>query len=104
MILRPILAKESSRIIRGQAYHHYCVSLRASTLQIYRLGLDAHVAFLGVEHQHFWVIYLSGSQPWCMEDEAPDEALVLEKSNCGEALAVTRPGRLLWNVTNYSSS
>ncbi len=104
MILCTILAKESSRIICGQAYNHYCVSLRASTLHIYRLGLDTHIAFLGVEHQHFWVIYLSGPQPWCMEDEAPDEARVLEKSNCGEALAVTRSGRLLWNVTNYSSS
>lgn len=94
-ILRSFLPKDSCNLTIGQKYRNFAASLEKSETGVYLIGLDTHVAFLVVEAEGFRMIHASGSRPWCVVDEARDEAHVLEKSNWRMIGNLTKDARLL---------
>jgi len=94
-ILRSFLPKNSCTLTIGQKYGSFAAGLEKSEPGIYLVGLDTHVAFLVVEADGFRMIHASGSRPWCVVDEARDEAHVLEKSNWRMIGNITGDLRLL---------
>jgi hypothetical protein len=88
-ILRSFLKKDGCSLTVGKPYDAFVADLKASTPGIYLLGLDTHVAFLVMGPDGFRFIHSSGSRPWCVVDEGPAEAGVLQRSNW----------RLLGNLT-----
>jgi hypothetical protein len=80
-ILRSFLPKSACPLTVGKDYQEFAAELDASEPGIYVVGLDTHVAFILVGGDGFRFIHASGSSPWCVVDEARDEAEVLKRSN-----------------------
>jgi hypothetical protein len=81
-ILRSFLTKESCTLSVGKNYEVFAAELAAAEPGIHLVGLDTHVAFIvtGADGG-FRFIHASGSKPWCVVDESPGEAVVLQRSN-----------------------
>ena len=94
-ILKSFLPKNSCALTIGQKYRDFAGKLEGSEPGIYLIGLDTHVAFLVVKADGFRMIHASGSRPWCVVDEARDEAHVLENSNWRMIGNLTKDERLL---------
>ena len=80
-ILRSFLEKESCVLAVGKPYESYAEEIANAERGIYLIGLDTHVAFLVIGGDDFRFIHSSGSRPWCVVEEGPDEAHVLQRSN-----------------------
>ena len=81
-ILRSFLAKERCTLSVGKNYESFVAEIGAAEPGIYLVGLDTHVAFIVTPADGgFRFIHASGSKPWCVVDEAPGEAVVLQRSN-----------------------
>jgi hypothetical protein len=80
-ILRSFLSRESCTLSVGKNYDVFSTELGAESPGIHLVGLDTHVAFIvtGVEGG-FRFIHASGSRPWTVVEESPDEAIVLQRS------------------------
>ena len=81
-ILRTFLPRQSLVRRGGVPYDAFVTEASSMERGIYIIGLDTHVAFLVVNGGSFRFIHSSGSQPWCVVEEGPDEAAVLRSSNC----------------------
>lgn len=80
-ILRTFLEKEDCHLTSGEAYGSFTAVTARREPGIYLTGLDTHVAFIVVDGGGaFRFIHSSGSRPWCVVDEAPAEAQVLQRS------------------------
>jgi hypothetical protein len=81
-ILRSFLTKEGCALSVGEKYENFAAELNAAEPGIYLVGLDTHVAFIVTgAGGGFRFIHASGSKPWCVVDESPGEAVVLQRSN-----------------------
>lgn len=80
-ILRSFLPKDSCELTVGENYQKFATSVAKSNPGVYVIGLDSHVAFIVVRDGAFRLIHSSGSKPWCVVDESPDEAGVLQRSS-----------------------
>jgi hypothetical protein len=80
-ILRSFVAKEACTLTVGRAYDSFAGDLRSAEPGIYLVGLDTHVAFIVVAAGDFRFIHSSGARPWCVVDESPLGATVLQRSN-----------------------
>ena len=88
-ILRSFIPRESCSLSVGKDYQTFVSEVGKSESGVYVIGLDTHVAFIVVRDGGFRFIHSSGSRPWCVVDESPVEAGVLQRSNW----------RLLGNLT-----
>jgi hypothetical protein len=79
-ILRSFLPKESCHLTISKSYAQFSAEMKQAAPGIYLVGLDTHVAFVVVEGGEFRMIHASGSRPWCVVDEAREEAHVLQQS------------------------
>jgi hypothetical protein len=80
-ILRSFLEKDSCSLSVGKPYDAFAADFAKAAPGIYLVGLDTHVAFAVNGGGSFRLIHASGSKPWCVVDEGPAEAGVLQKSN-----------------------
>lgn len=80
-IMRSFVEKDALELVVGRPYQRYSAELAKRQPGIYLLGLDTHVAFVVVRDGEFRVIHSSGSRPWRVVDEAPEEAEVVRRSN-----------------------
>jgi hypothetical protein len=80
-ILRSFLPKDACTLTVGMNYGKFANGMADADPGIYLIGLDTHVGFLVVDGSGFRMIHSSGSRPWCVVDEARDEADVLRKSS-----------------------
>lgn len=67
--------------IVGVSYEVFTEAMAKQAPGIYICGLDTHVAFIVNQGDSFRFIHSSGAKPWCVVDESPNEAGVLERSN-----------------------
>lgn len=79
-ILRSFLPKESCSLTIDAEYEKFANEMGKVNPGIHLIGLDTHVGFLIVDEKGFRMIHASGSRPWCVVDEARDDADVLRKS------------------------
>ena len=80
-ILRTFLAKDDCSLTVGQPYDAFCSATAARDPGVYLTGLDTHVAFIVIDGGgEFRFIHSSGSKPWRVVDESPEEAGVLRQS------------------------
>jgi hypothetical protein len=80
-ILRTFLAKDQCSLTVGQPYDQFRSATAARDPGIYLTGLDTHVAFIVIDGSgDFRFIHSSGSKPWRVVDESPEEAGVLRQS------------------------
>jgi hypothetical protein len=79
-ILQSFLPKNSCVLTAGEDYQVFSSRVALREPGIYIIGLDTHVAFLVVRQGGFRFIHSSGSRPWCVVEEGPDQAHVLQKS------------------------
>ncbi len=80
-ILRSFLPKSSCDLTVDEDYQQFAAGVGKREPGVYVVGLDTHVAFLVVEDGDFRFIHSSGSRPWCVVDEGPEEAGVLRRSS-----------------------
>jgi len=80
-ILRSFLEKDACSLSVGKTYEAFSADLAKAERGIYLIGLDTHVAFVVVDPDGFRFIHASGSRPWCVVDEGPAEAGVLQRSS-----------------------
>jgi hypothetical protein len=80
-ILRSFLEKDACNLSVGKPYDAFSAELAKAGPGIYLVGLDTHVAFAVIGAGGFRFIHASGSKPWCVVDEGPAEAGVLQRSN-----------------------
>lgn len=80
-ILKSFLEKDACKLSVGKAYDVFSAELARAEPGIYLVGLDTHVAFAVIEGGAFHLIHASGSRPWCVVEEGPGEAGVLQRSN-----------------------
>jgi hypothetical protein len=80
-ILQSFLPKSSCALTAGEDYQVFSSKVAMREPGIHIIGLDTHVAFLVVAQGSFRFIHSSGSKPWCVVDEKPDQAHVLQKSS-----------------------
>ena len=80
-------------ISKRKDYQSFAEEVRNREPGVYVVGLDTHVAFIVVVGRDFRFIHSSGSRPWCVVDERPAEAGVLQRSNW----------RMLGNLTGDAS-
>lgn len=80
-ILRSFLEKDACNLSVGKPYEAFATDLSNARPGIYLVGLDTHVAFAVSGAGGFRFIHASGSRPWCVVDEGPAEAGVLQRSN-----------------------
>ncbi len=80
-ILRTFLPKDSCALTVGEDFKAFAASVGSREPGVYVIGLDTHVAFIVVRDGGFRFIHSSGSRPWCVVDESPDEAGVLQRSS-----------------------
>lgn len=80
-ILRSFLEKDDCTLVVGKPYDQYASDISNAEPGIYLVGLDTHVAFLVHDGTAFKFVHSSGSRPWCVVEEARDEAHVLQRSN-----------------------
>ncbi len=79
-ILRSFLPRESCGLSVGEDYASFVASVAKCEPGVYLVGLDTHVAFMVVRDRNFRFIHSSGSRPWCVVDEEPPDASVLQRS------------------------
>jgi hypothetical protein len=79
-ILKSFLEKDACKLSVGKAYDIFSAELNAEP-GIYLVGLDTHVAFAVTSGDGFHLIHASGSRPWCVVEDGPDDAEVLQRSN-----------------------
>ncbi len=80
-ILRTFLEKPDCHLTSGEEYASFSTTTARREPGVYLTGLDTHVAFIVVDGAGaFRFIHASGSRPWCVVDEAPGEAGVLQRS------------------------
>ena len=92
-ILRSFLPKDSCELTVNEDYQKFAANVGKREHGVYVIGLDTHVAFIVVRDGGFRFIHSSGSRPWCVVDESPDEAGVLQRSSW----------RMLGNLTAEST-
>ena len=92
-ILRSFIPRESCALSVGKDYQAFTEEVRNREPGVYVVGLDTHVAFIVVRDGDFHFIHSSGSRPWCVVDERPEEAGVLQRSSW----------RMLGNLTSDSA-
>ena len=80
-ILKSFLEKDACKLSVGKAYDIFSADLGSAEPGIYLVGLDTHVAFAVTSGSGFQLIHASGSRPWCVVEEGPADAGVLQKSN-----------------------
>lgn len=80
-ILLTFLKQSDLRLRVGVPYKTFSTETERCEPGVYIVGLDTHVGFLIVRDQTFQFIHSSGSQPWCVVEESPEQAKVLERSN-----------------------
>jgi len=80
-ILQTFIDRKSFHLSAGQPYEAFVSSVRSVEPGICLVGLDTHVGFLVNAPESFHMIHSSGSQPWCVVDEGPDDAGVLKRSS-----------------------
>lgn len=80
-ILRSFLEKDACNLSIGKPYGVFSTELAKAEPGIYLVGLDTHVAFAVIGTDGFHLIHASGSKPWCVVEEGPAEAGVLQRSN-----------------------
>jgi hypothetical protein len=80
-ILRTFLAKEACVLSIAKPYKAFATELANAEPGIYLVGLDTHVAFAVTSAGRFHLLHASGSPPWRVVEEAPDEAGVLQRSH-----------------------
>ena len=80
-ILRSFIPRESCALSVGKEYRLFAEEVGKREPGVYVVGLDTHVAFIVVRDGGFRFIHSSGSRPWCVVDESPGEAGVLQRSN-----------------------
>ncbi len=85
-ILRSFLPKEGCELTVGQPYDAFIAATSARQPGVYLTGLDTHVAFIVISRHgghgqgNIRFIHSSGSSPWSVVDESPDQAVVLKQS------------------------
>jgi hypothetical protein len=80
-IIRSFLPSELMTLRVGVPYENFASEVASAEPGVRIVGLDSHVAFLVTTKDGFRFIHSSGSKPWCVVDEARDEADVLRRSN-----------------------
>lgn len=80
-ILRTFLPKEACDLSVGTDYQTFSAEVGKREPGVYVIGLDTHVAFIVVRDGGFRFIHSSGSKPWCVVDQSPAEAGVLQRSS-----------------------
>ncbi|MEO5915074.1 MAG: hypothetical protein ABIS50_12640 [Luteolibacter sp.] len=80
-ILRSFIPRESCALSVGKEFKSFAEEVGKREPGVYVIGLDTHVAFIVVGDGGFRFIHSSGSKPWCVVDESPDQAGVLQRSN-----------------------
>lgn len=80
-ILRSFLPGKACHLTVGQDYQKFTGEMERREPGVYLVGLDTHVGFLVVTGGGFRLLHASGSSPWCVVDEGPDEAGVLLRSS-----------------------
>jgi len=80
-ILRSFVPKKSCELSVDEDYQQFAAKVGKREPGVYVIGLDTHVAFIVVRDGGFRFIHSSGSRPWCVVDESPDEAGVLQRSS-----------------------
>lgn len=80
-IMRSFLDAKACHRSARQPYETFAAGVHAGEPGISIVGLDSHVGFLVNTADDFHMIHSSGSQPWCVVDEASDQAGVLQRSN-----------------------
>ena len=81
-ILGTFIPREEMNLLVGVAYEEFLAAVESCGSGIYIVGLDSHVAFLVVTGEgEIRFIHSSGASPYCVVDEARDEARVLRSSN-----------------------
>lgn len=81
-ILRSFLAKDDCILTVDEPYGDFSRKTSAREPGVYLAGLDTHVAFVVVDGRGgFRFIHSSGSRPWRVVDESPDQAEVLKRSS-----------------------
>lgn len=80
-ILQTFLPKKSCTLTVGQDYQEFAEVVAKREPGVYVVGLDTHVAFIVVSDGGFRFIHSSGSKPWCVVDQSPDEAGTLRRSS-----------------------
>lgn len=80
-ILRTFLPKKACRLTVDQNYQEFAAEVTKGEPGVYVVGLDTHVAFIVVQGGEFHFIHASGSKPWCVVEQAADEAGTLRRSS-----------------------
>lgn len=92
-ILHSFLPRSSCALTSSEDYQVFSSRIAKQEPGIYIVGLDTHVAFIVVGEGSFRFVHSSGSKPWCVVNESPNQADVLQKSSW----------RMLGNLTADSS-
>ena len=95
-IMRSFLAKEACVLTVDEPYEAFVSTTAARAPGIYLVGLDTHVGFVVVDGRgSFRFIHSSGSRPWRVVDESPDQAEVLRRSSWRMLGNLTADGEVL---------
>lgn len=79
-IIETFLDKDDCTLVLGQDYELFVEEMSQRPPGVYLCGLDTHVAFLVNRSDGFRFIHSSGSAPWAVVDESPEQAGVLQRS------------------------
>jgi len=80
-IIHTFLDKEDCTLGVGQSYETFVEGMAERPPGVYICGLDTHVAFIVNGEDGFRFIHSSGAKPWCVVEESPAQAGVLQRSN-----------------------
>lgn len=89
LIIETFLDKDRTTTAYRQKYETFLANMKEQPTGIYLCGLDTHVAFLVNHGDDFRFIHSSGSEPFEVVNESPEEAGVLQRSKA----------RMLGNLT-----
>jgi len=79
-IIHTFLGKDDTTLAYTQDYEVFVTGMADQPAGVYLCGLDTHVAFLINRKDGFRFIHSSGSRPWAVVEESPEEAGVLQRS------------------------
>lgn len=79
-IIHTFVDEADSSLSVGQDYATFVEDMAQRPMGVYLCGLDTHVAFIVNLDDGFRFIHASGSRPWAVVDEAPEQANVLQRS------------------------
>ncbi len=79
-IIRTFIDKQDTTLAYNQDYEAFVSGMTDQPAGVYICGLDTHVAFIVNQADSFRFIHSSGSKPWAVVDESPEEAGVLQRS------------------------